>query len=311
MLSQPSTRPISHSYWRANLLLTLTAAIWGFAFVAQRAGMEHVQPFTFNAIRFAIGGLALFPLLFYLERRRGQRPPRSLTRVGAGNLNPRRTLLSGGLLAGTVLFAAATLQQMGIVHTTAGKAGFITGLYVVLVPILGLALGYRTSAATWIGIILATDGLYLLSVRGDFTIGLGDFLVLVGAFLWAAHILVLSHFSPRADATRLALIQFMTCALLSLIAAVLFETITLDGIGRALTPILYAGIMSVGVGYTLQVFSQRQARPSHVAILLSLESVFALFGGWLLLNEQLPWRALVGCVLMLAGILVSQLGGPE
>lgn len=300
MLSQPSTPTIPRSYWRANLLLTLTAAIWGFAFVAQRAGMEFVGPFTFNGLRFAIGGLVLLPFILS-----------PVARLGVANPHPtqttRRMLLIGGFLSGAVLFAAATLQQMGLVYTTAGKAGFITGLYVVLVPVLGLALGQRTSAFTWLGVALATVGLYLLSVRGDFTIALGDLLVLVGAFFWAIHILVLGHFSPRTDATRLALLQFLTCAVLSLLAAVLFETITLASIEGALLPILYAGIMSVGVGYTLQVFGQRQARPSHVAILLSLESVFAVIGGWLLLNEQLSGRALLGCGLMLLGIIVSQL----
>lgn len=300
MLSQPSTPTIPRSYWRANLLLTLTAAIWGFAFVAQRAGMEFVGPFTFNGLRFAIGGLVLLPFILS-----------PVARLGVANPHPtqttRRMLLIGGFLSGAVLFAAATLQQMGLVYTTAGKAGFITGLYVVLVPVLGLALGQRTSAFTWLGVALATVGLYLLSVRGDFTIALGDLLVLVGAFFWAIHILVLGHFSPRTDATRLALLQFLTCAVLSLLAAVLFETITLTSIEGALLPILYAGIMSVGVGYTLQVFGQRQARPSHVAILLSLESVFAVIGGWLLLNEQLSGRALLGCGLMLLGIIVSQL----
>lgn len=305
MHSQPSTPTLPRSYWRANLLLTLTAAIWGFAFVAQRAGMEFVGPFTFNGLRFAIGGLVLTPFILS-----------PVARVGVSNQNPQptqstrstsRMLLVGGLLSGAVLFAAATLQQMGLVYTTAGKAGFITGLYVVLVPILGLALGQRTSAFTWLGVALATIGLYLLSVRGDFMIGLGDLLVLVGAVLWAIHILVLGHFSPRTDSTRLALVQFVTCAVLSLLAAVLFETITFAGIEGALLPILYAGIMSVGVGYTLQVFGQRQARPSHVAILLSLESVFAVIGGWLLLNEQLSGRALLGCGLMLLGIIVSQL----
>lgn len=306
MLSQPSSS-IPRSYWRANLLLALTAAIWGFAFVAQRAGMEFVGPLTFNGIRFAIGALALIPLLLFQQRR-------SVARIDNPQFASQPTrplLLMGGLLSGIALFAAATLQQMGLVYTTAGKAGFITGLYVVLVPLLGLGLGHRTSAFTWLGVVLATTGLYLLSVRGDFTIGLGDLLVLVGAALWAIHILVVGHFSPRTDSTRLALLQFVTCAVLSLVAAVLFETITPTGINGAMLPILYAGIMSVGVGYTLQVFGQRQARPSHVAILLSLESLFAVIGGWLLLNEQLSWRALAGCGLMLLGIIVSQLVRPE
>lgn len=288
---------------RANLLLLLTAVVWGFAFVAQRSGMEHVGPFTFNAIRFLIGALALVPLMVTLDRRRATQAVVPLR---------ERSLLIGGLLAGVVMFAAATLQQIGIVYTTAGKAGFITTLYVVLVPVLGLALGHRPPAAVWVGALLAAAGLYFLTIQEGFTIAWGDLLVLMGAFLWAGHVLLIGHLSPGTDPVKLAFLQFMACAAFSAIAAALSETVTADAVRAALAPILYAGIMSVGVGYTLQVVAQGHTRPADTAIILSLEAVFAVVGGRLLLGEELSLRALFGCGLMLAGILISQLfGKPE
>lgn len=287
---------------RANLILLLTSVIWGFAFVAQRSGMQFVGPFTFNTIRFAIGGVLLIPLALYLDR---QRQRSKLPAVPVSN----KALLGGGVLAGVFLFGGASLQQAGLVYTTAGKAGFITGLYVVLVPIIGLAFGQRTAVGTWIGATLAAVGLYLLSVQGDFSVQIGDLLILLGAFMWAGHVLLLGHLSPGIDPVRLACVQFLVCAAFSLVVAVLVETVTITGLQQALVPILYAGIMSVGVGYTLQVVGQRYARPPHAAIILSLESVFAVIGGWLLLGEQLGTRGLVGCALMLAGILISQIYG--
>jgi drug/metabolite transporter (DMT)-like permease len=287
---------------RANLLLLIAAIIWGFAFVAQRTGMEYVGPFTFNASRFFVGGVVLIPFMRYLDhqRARHQLPEVSLRSRG---------LLFGGLLAGTVLFAAATLQQMGIVFTTAGKAGFITSLYVVLVPLLGLALGQRTTTGTWVGAILAAVGLYFLTMQGGFRMAWGDLLVFAGAFLWAIHVLLLGCLSPATDPVKLAFLQFMTCGGLSAVAALLTETVTLASLQAALGPILYTGILSVGIGYTLQVIGQRHARPAEAAIILSLEAVFAVLGGRLLLDEELTARALFGCGLMLTGILISQLAG--
>lgn len=284
----------------ANLLLLLTAVIWGFAFVAQRSGMEHLGPFAFNGARFLIGGLVLIPLML---RSNGQR---------RAEIDGRRSVLWGGTLAGALLFAAATLQQEGIAFTTAGKAGFITSLYVVLVPILGLALGHRPSAAVWVGAALSAAGLYFLTIQGNVRMAPGDLLVLVGAFLWAIHVLLIGRLSPGTDPVRLAFVQFMACAALSILAALLLETTAVVDLRAALAPILYAGVMSVGVGYTLQVVAQRHARPADAAIILSLEAVFAVVGGWLLLGEALTSRALFGCALMLAGILISQLmGRPE
>ena len=290
---------------RANLLLLLTAVIWGFAFVAQRSGMEFVGPFTFNAIRFLIGGLMLIPLMITLDRRRAAA---SQTIIPLSN----RNLLAGGMLVGLILFGAATLQQMGVALTTAGKAGFITSLYVVLVPLLGLALGHRSSAAVWFGAILAAVGLYFLTIEGGFNMAWGDLLVLFGAFMWAGHVLLLGRLSPGTDTVKLAFLQFVVCAALSAVAALLTETTSAADLRAALWPLLYTGIMSVGVGYTLQTVAQAHARPADTAIILSLEAVFAVIGGWLLLGEVLSARALFGCALMLAGILVSQLAGrPE
>ncbi len=285
---------------KSDALLMLTATIWGFAFVAQRVGMEYVGPFTFNGVRFALGSLSLVPLML-LKRKN----PSAI----AALLPPadRQTVAWGGALAGLVLFMGASLQQSGLVHTTAGNAGFITGLYVVIVPLLGLFWRQRPDLGTWIGALLAAAGLYLLSVTAAFEIAFGDLLVLVGAFFWAAHVLIIGWLSPRIESIQLACIQFAVCSLLSLITAAALETMTLQGLMGAALPILYGGLLSVGVAYTLQVVAQRDARPAHAAIILSLESVFAALGGWLLLGELLSARALVGCSLMMAGMLLSQL----
>lgn len=285
---------------RSDLLLFLTALIWGFAFVAQRVGMEAVGPFTFNGVRFALGCLVLVPVIRFTGRKRALRPP-------AEKKAERRALLGSGLCAGGLLFSGASLQQMGMVTTTAGNAGFITGLYVVLVPILGLFLSQRTSKGTWVGAVLAAVGLYLLSVTASFTFSPGDLLVFLGAFFWAGHVLVIGRFSPNLDSYRLAFVQYAACSLLSLAFAGLCEEMTIEGISRAALPILYGGACSVGIAYTLQIVGQKEAPSSHAAILLSLESVFAALGGWLILGELLSPRQLAGCALMLLGMLLSQL----
>lgn len=289
---------------RANLLLLLAALIWGFSFVAQRTGMAHLGPFAFNAIRFLLGGLVLLPLVALFNRQR--------QRVGLDIVPWRdRRLLIGGAVAGLLLFAGATLQQAGIVFTTAGKAGFITSLYVVLVPLLGLLVGHRPPAAVWVGAGLAAVGLYFLTIQGGFRMAWGDLLVLVGAVVWAIHFLALGYLSPQTDTVKLSFLQFMACAALSAVAALLFETSTAADFRAALGAILYSGIISVGIGYTLQVVALGSARPADAAILLSLEAVFAVLAGWLILSEQLTSRALFGCALMLAGIVISQLFGEQ
>jgi drug/metabolite transporter (DMT)-like permease len=287
---------------KSDALLLLASAIWGFAFVAQRIGMDYVGPFTFNGVRFALGSLVLLPLILrngILKNMSRKRPSSADT----------KTLIFGGGLLGITVFAAASLQQVGLVYTTAGNAGFITGLYVVIVPILGLFWGQHPNAGTWVGALLAAAGLYLLSVTDALTISFGDMLELIGAFIWAIQILVVGWLSPKIDPIKLAFAEFSMCSLLSLATAFIFEEIALNGLFQAAVPILYGGVLSVGVAYTLQVVAQQNAHPAHAAILFSLESVFAALGGWLILNETMGLRGLIGCTLMLSGMILSQLYG--
>ncbi len=294
---------------RADILLFVTAAIWGLAFVAQRVGMDHVGPLTFNGIRFALGTCALLPLVFHLEKKRD-----------AGRVTDKKKLVVGGGILGLALFCGATLQQIGLAGpqlaeygfqaSTAGKAGFITGLYVVFVPIFGLLLAQKPGWGTWFGASMAVVGMYLLSVTSDLSISFGDMLILIGALFWAGHVLLIGKLSPgmdAVDAIKLSTVQFAACAVLSLIGAAATEEITIVGLQGAAMPILYGGLMSVGIAYTLQVIAQRDAEPAHAAIILSLEAVFAAIGGWFMLGEILTVRAMIGCGLMLAGMVLSQL----
>lgn len=283
---------------RAVFILLLTAAIWGFAFVAQRVGMDHVGAFTFNGIRFALGSISLLPVIYFFDRKE-----KSENEELDADF---KTTLKAGMIAGSVLFLAASFQQVGLIYTTAGKAGFITSLYIVLVPILGIFLKQKTHVTTWIGAITAAVGLYFLSINEDFTIQFGDLLQTIGAFFWASHILLIDRFVKNVDAIKLSSAQFATCSVLSLITAFIFEDVNLAGIVDALVPLLYGGIMSAGVAYTLQAVGQKHAKPSHAAIALSMEAVFAALGGMLLLNETLPLRGYLGCALMLAGMLITQ-----
>jgi len=303
-----------------DALLLLAAAIWGFAFVAQRAGMEHIGPLTYNAVRFALGALALLPLV--IARRRAARKaevgraPAAALASGPRPIHP----LPAGLLAGAVLTGGAILQQAGMVGTTAGKAGFVTGLYVVLVPLAGLFWGQRAGWPRWVGMVLAATGLYLLSVTRQFTIEGGDLLVLASTLFWTCHVLLLAWLSPRTDAMALAFVQNAVCALLSGALLPFVEHPSLGAIRAAAVPILYGGLLSVGVGFTLQILGQRRAPPAHAALLLSMEAVFAALGGWWLLGERLGARGLAGCALMFGGMLFAQLplllrlrrrGGPD
>jgi drug/metabolite transporter (DMT)-like permease len=287
---------------RSDVILLTTAIIWGFAFVAQRVGMNYVGPFLFNGIRFALGCLVLTPFILKNRISNGQGEEKR----EAPDL---KTLVLGGALAGLTLFGGSALQQVGIVYTTAGKAGFITGLYVVIVPFLGLIWKQHTNRGTWVGAICAAAGLYFLSITKQFTIDFGDFLVLLAAFCFAAHVLVIGWLSPKMNSLRLAFIQYAAVSLISLIVAFIVEEVSLDGIAQATVPILYGGVMSVGIAYTLQVIGQRTAHPAHASIILSLEAVFAALGGWLILQEVMTFRQLSGCALMLSGMLTSQLWG--
>ncbi len=282
----------------ADGLLLLTAAIWGFAFVAQRAGMEVIGPFAYGAARFALGAAALLPLHAVLRRRRGPSPYRP---------RPRAWRVGGAALAGLVLFVAASLQQVGLVYTTAANAGFITCLYVVLVPIAGALLGKATGARIWVGALLAVAGLYVLSVGDRLRMSPGDLLVLAGAFFWTGHILLITWLVARMEALEIAIGQFVTCAALSLATALLVEPAPFAGVVPAAVPILYGGLLSIGVAYTLQIVAQRTAHPAHASIIMSMEALFAGVGGVLLLGEPLTARLLAGGALMLAGMIVSQL----
>lgn len=281
---------------RGAFTLLLSAVIWGFAFVAQRAGMEFVGPFTFNGIRFALGGLVLIPL--YLMLRRNASAPRQSA--------PSQHCWIAIGLAGLILFVSANLQQIGLVYTTAGKAGFITGLYVVIVPLLGLLRRHRVSAFVWAGCGLAAVGMYLLSVVGVFSIAPGDALVLGSAFGWAVHVHIVGWLAQQMHPLRVAIWQFVICAVLSLAVAMFAERIRIDEILQAGWMIAYAGVLSVGVAYTLQVVGQRRVDAARAGIILSLEAVFAVIGGWMLLGETLSTRGLIGCALMLGGMILAQ-----
>jgi len=285
---------------KSSALLLLTAAIWGFAFVAQRVGMQHVGAFTFNGLRFMLGSISLLPILYFANRKSKE------SYDDKKEVSDNKSVIIAGIIAGSVLFFGASLQQVGLIYTTAGKAGFITGLYIVIVPILGLLLKQKTNVATWLGVLVAAVGLYFLSVNEGFYIEFGDLLELIGAVFWAVHILVIDHFTKKVDALKLSFAQYITCSVLSLITAFVFEDINFGVIPQVLIPLLYGGIMSVGVAYTLQVVAQKHAKPSHAAIAMSMESVFASIGGLLLLGEIMPLRGYLGCGLMLAGMLLSQ-----
>lgn len=287
-------------------LLLLTAVIWGVAFVAQRAGMEHVGPFTYNAVRFALGSLALLPVIAIRARSRRALPAAMAAPAAPAAAGKPIGALRAGLIAGVILIFGASLQQIGLVYTTAGKAGFVTGLYVVLVPLSGLLWRQKTEWSAWTGAVLCLVGLFFLSVTSAFTVERGDLIVLAGSFFWAAHVQVVGWLSPRTDPVKLASVQFAVCALASALGVLFFEQPRLDGILAAAAPILYGGVLSVGVAYTLQVVAQQHAPPSHAAILLSLESVFAALGGAVILGERLGARETVGCALMFAGMIVSQ-----
>ncbi len=282
--------------FQANLILLLTALIWGFGFVAQRMGMDHLGPYAFNVCRFLVGAFSLLPLLFFLRKKEG----------GSTELNPFFWKFS--ILAGFALFGGATFQQVGIQYTTVGKAGFITGLYVVIVPLLGLCLRQKIGKWTVIGSFLAVLGLYFLSIKEDFSMGWGESLVLFGAFFWAMHVQIIGSVTEHnLDPLKLALVQYLVCAGLNLGLCLALETFTFYEVQMASGAILYAGVVSVGIAFTLQVVAQKRIKPSQAAIVLNLEAVFAVLAGWLFFTELLSKRELLGCLLMLAGMMLSQL----
>jgi drug/metabolite transporter (DMT)-like permease len=269
---------------RADLLMLLTALIWGTGFVAQTAGMDHIGPYLFSGLRFALGSLCLVPLILRNA---------STARVPEPLLN--RGMLRAGIIMGLALALGINLQQVGLLFTSVTNSGFITGLYVIVVPLLGLLLGHKTGLGTWLGCLLAVVGMCLLSIGDNFHVASGDWLQLIGAFVWGGHVILVSLFASRHDPIRLAFLQFATCSVVSLLLAVLFEPIALNAIIDAGPALLYGGIVAVGVGYTLQVVAQKHAIASHAAIILSLEAVFAAIAGAWILGEALQLRGYIGC----------------
>lgn len=281
--------------------LLLTAFIWGVAFVAQSVGMDYIGPFTFNCVRSIIGGLILIPLILIL--RKADKTERSETEAKAYKKN---TIL-GGICCGVALCVASSFQQFGIMYTTVGKAGFITALYIIIVPILGIFIGKRVAPIIWVSSIIAVAGFYLLSISGQVSISKGDVLVLICAVLFSVHILIIDYFSPKGDGVTISCIQFLTCGILCGICMFLFETPQITDILAAYLPILYAGVMSCGVAYTLQIVGQKNMDPTVASLILSLESVFSVLAGWVILGQGLTTKELIGCGLVFAAVLLAQM----
>ncbi len=285
------------SAFNAEILLFLAAIVWGFAFVAQKVGMESIGPMAYNGIRFLVGSASLLPVIWFFDKKTKKTNPK---------LGNKHELWKAGIISGFVLFVAASIQQIGIVYTTAGNAGFITSIYVILVPIFGLFLKQVVNKQTWIGAVIALIGLYFLSVSEGLTLVIGDALVFGSAFFWAAQVLFASYYALRVNVLKLAAIQFALTGVLSLFISFFTETYGLQNIYDAIIPILYGGVLSVGLAFTLQLVAQKNVIPSHAAIILSTESLFAAIGGWLLLNEQLTPIEMMGAAFMLSGVILSQ-----
>ena len=283
-----------------TILLLLTALIWGSAFVAQSVGMDYVGPFTFNSVRCLIGGLVLLPCIFFFKR----------FGIGDGgweeekSVKGRRDLITGGILCGVFLACASSAQQVGLTYTTVGKAGFITAMYIVIVPVLGIFLKRLPKPAVWVSVVLAVAGLYLLCMTDSSALSPGDAWVLASALLFAFHIMVIDYFSPKADGVKLSCIQFFVAGIVCGVPMLLFEKPQILEILQAWQPILYAGVLSCGVAYTLQIIAQKDYDPTAASLILSLESVFSVLAGWVILGEELSPRELAGCALMFAAIIL-------
>lgn len=278
-----------------SLLLVLTALIWGAAFVAQSSGMEYVGPFTFNGIRCFIGTAVLFPFACFMDKKEGV-----LTRW------KDRELVLAGLICGVLLFLATSTQQIGIITTTAGKSGFITALYIVLVPIFSILLKKKPGKLIWISVILALVGLYFLCINDEFTIQPGDMWLFSCAILFALQIMAVDKFAPNLDVIKLSCYQFLVSGVLSVIPMILEEPVMSDIIDCWL-PILYAGVMSSGVAYTLQMEGQKRVKPTVASLLMSLESVFSALFGFIILGERLSGREIIGCAIMFAAVILAQI----
>ena len=283
----------------ANATLLFTAFIWGMAFVVQSVAMDAIGPFTFNGARMALAGVTLTPIALM----RARRAKRGLSAPAASG----RMLWVGGILCGVILFAASTLQQFGIVDSSAGKAGFITALYIVLVPISGLFFGKRVRKAVWAAVALCATGLYLLCVGETMSLTRGDALLMLCAVFFTAHILVIDHFAPRVDCVQMSCIQFWVSGALGVVCSLCFENPDVNALMRGWLLVFYAGVISGALGYALQMVGQKNADPTVASLIMSLESVFAVLGGWLLQGDRLLPREYAGCAVMMLGIVLAQL----
>ena len=285
---------------RANLLLLLTAMIWGAAFVSQRVGMDYVGPFTFLCTRSFLGGVILLPLIAVFNQKIPGQPPQP---------GERKRLILGGVLCGTALFVASALQQIGIQETSVGKAGFLTAMYIVMIPLCGLFLGRRVPGRTWAAVLLALIGMYFLCLYGGGLEGInrGDVLELLCALCFTGHILIIDRFTGNVDGVKMSCIQFFVCGILSFFFMMALETPSWSQILAAWMPICYAGILSSGAGYTLQIIAQKDTDPTVASLLMSLESVFSLLAGWIILGQRMTGWELLGCALMFAAIVWVQL----
>lgn len=288
---------------KGSLMLFFCALIWGLAFVAQSVGADHVGAFTFNGIRSLVGAVFLIPCVAFFDRLAGK--PFSFW--GTDNKTERQDLITGGIVCGIVLTVASTLQQIGIGHTSVGKAGFITTLYIVIVPLLGLIAGKPVTRLQWLSVIIAAAGMYFICITESFSVNYGDMIIFACACFFALHIIAIQRFAVMADGVRMSLLQFAVCGILSLPAIFFYETPTWEALEAAWLPIMYAGVMSCGIAYTLQILGQKYVNVILASIILSMESVFSVLSGWLLLGEQLSLREISGCGLVFAAILLAQM----
>ena len=287
-------------------LLFLAAFIWGVAFVAQSVGMEYVGPFTFNGSRFLLGGLVLTPFALMREKRYQKRSDYQ-RRTEKEQIKHKKITLVGGLCCGVAICIASSFQQVGMLYTSVGKAGFITALYIVLVPVIGIFLKKKVTPMVWAGVVLAAIGFYFLCITETFSVNFGDMLIFLCAICFSFHILIIDYFAPKADGVALSCIQFWFSGIVSMSIAICRENLNVSAILQAAIPILYAGIMSCGVAYTLQIIGQKNMKPTVASLILSLESVISVLAGWVLLHEVLTGRQLLGCILVFAAVVLAQL----
>lgn len=286
---------------KSSLILLLTATIWGVAFVAQSVGMEYIGPFTFNAIRCVLGGLVLIPVILVLKKKK---------ETGAENQEKedKKTLWAGGISCGVILCIASNLQQFGIMEASVGKSGFFTALYIVMIPVIGIFIGKRPGIKLWFCVALAVVGMYLLCMKdGSFTIERADIMLLLCALAFSFHILVVDYFSPKVDGVKMSCIQFFVCGVLSAVGMLFTETPDISNIQAAWLPLLYAGLLSCGVGYTLQIVGQKGINPVIASLIMSLESVISALAGWVILGQVLSPKEILGCVLMFVAIIITQI----